>query len=79
MPHHRQLTLLIAVGTLAACGRAPDDADAGGLTVGEAQALERAADRLDSRAPSPGAEDAKALERDVRERLATEQRENAPD
>lgn len=64
---------------LAACGRESDDPDSGGLTVGEAEALERAAERLDNRAESPGASDSRALEQEVRTRIKTEQRENTPD
>ncbi len=60
----------------AGCG-AGDDSDAatGGLTQGELQQLEKAAERIDARPPSPGADKAEALEADIRTRLADERAE----
>lgn len=60
---------LLATLPLAACGREDSDPAAGGLTVGESEALDRAADRLDSRTPSPARDDAAALEGEVSARL----------
>lgn len=57
---------------LTACGRADDDPASGGLTVGESDRLEAAAERLDQREPSPARDDSVALEREVRNRLETE-------
>lgn len=63
------LCLLLLV---TACGRADGDAAAGGLTVGESETLERAAERLEARPESPGATESRALEDDVRARLDAE-------
>jgi hypothetical protein len=57
---------------LTACGRADADPASGGLTVGESERLEAAAERLDQRDPSPARDDSVAFERDVRNRLETE-------
>lgn len=57
---------------LAACGRADEDPASGGLTVGESERLEAAAERLDQREASPARDDSVAFERDVRNRLETE-------
>ncbi|MEQ1508995.1 MAG: hypothetical protein ABL909_01170 [Sphingopyxis sp.] len=69
--------ILLAPG-LGACSRADSDPAAGGLTVGEAEVLERAADRLDSRASSPAAVESQALEQDIRARLDAEIAKKAP-
>ena len=45
--------LLPAVLTLAACGPKETDPGPGGVTVGEARALDEAADMLDSRTEPP--------------------------
>jgi len=66
------LPMLLA---LSACGREADDDASGGLTVGESDALERAADRIDARTPSPAREESRKLEADVRSRLEQEQAE----
>ncbi len=65
--------LPIAALFLTACDAGGGDVPSGGLTAGEAAQLERAAERIDARAPSPFEEDAAALEADVRDRLAAEQ------
>ena len=62
---------------LIACTRQDDAPAAGGLTVGESATLDKAADRLDQRPPPPGKADADALEAQIRDRLAAEQREAA--
>lgn len=67
------LALLLASLPLAACGADSDAPGAGGMTVGENERLEAAAERLESRAPSPAQPDAAALEAEVTERLAAEQ------
>lgn len=56
---------------LAGCDRNADEA-AGGLSVGENQALDDAAERLEQRSPSPSAQSSEALEQDVRARVAEE-------
>ncbi len=57
----------------AACGDGDDGgAGAGGLTQGESQQLEKAAERIDARPASPGADGAEAIEADVRARLAND-------
>ncbi|MEK6542523.1 MAG: hypothetical protein AABZ45_10445 [Pseudomonadota bacterium] len=71
-PAHGALILALL---LCACSRADSDAASGGLTVGEAETLERAAERLDERTPSPAAAESQALENDVRTRLDTEIRQ----
>lgn len=72
------LYCLVPMIALAACGRADSDPAAGGLTVGERESLEQAADRLDSRPAGPGEESAKALEADVRQRLDADLAKNQP-
>ncbi|MFM6854361.1 MAG: hypothetical protein ACKOUM_09815 [Sphingopyxis sp.] len=57
---------------LPSCGRADDDAASGGLTVGESERLDAAAQRLDSRAEPPGRAAAQALEQETAQRLAQE-------
>jgi hypothetical protein len=59
---------LAATVMLAACADGADPSGDAGAAA-ETQQLETAAARLDSRAPSPGADDAAALEADVRGRL----------
>ncbi|MCJ2178648.1 hypothetical protein [Novosphingobium album (ex Hu et al. 2023)] len=44
---------LLAVLALAACGKADNDPGPGGVTVGEARALDDAAAMLDARRPPP--------------------------
>lgn len=66
------LGALILALLLCACSRADSDPASGGLTVGEAETLERAAERLDERTPSPVAAESQALENDVRTRLDAE-------
>lgn len=63
--------------SLVACGRADDDPAAGGLTVGEADRLEAAADRLDGRAQSPVAGDSQAFEAEVANRVEAEKVTNS--
>lgn len=46
---------LLAVLALAACGKADNDPGPGGVTVGEARALDDAAAMLDARRPPPEA------------------------
>jgi hypothetical protein len=45
----RSLCALIALGLLAACAKSDNDPGPGGVTVGEAKALDQAADTLDKR------------------------------
>jgi len=47
----RNLVALIALAALAACGKSDSDAGPGGVTVGEARALDEAAEILDERRP----------------------------
>ena len=63
--------------TLTACGRADSDPASGGLTVGESDRLEAAAERLDQREPSPARDDSVALEAEIRSRLETENSANS--
>ena len=63
--------LLLLPLPLAGCAQDSGEDDA---AAAETQQLGAAATRLDARAPSPGADDAAALEADVRARLAAEQR-----
>lgn len=72
------LPLLVPLIALAACGRADSDPAAGGLTVGERESLERAAERLDERPASPGEDGARALEADVERRLGDDLSKNQP-
>lgn len=67
-------TLLLcgAALSLTACGRADDDPASGGLTVGESDRLDAAAQRLDSRDPAPGQADSAALEKEIGQRLEQE-------
>ena len=64
---HRYI-LPFALLMVAACS-ASDTPRADGLTAGEHDKLEAAAARLDSKATTPGAADAAALEADVTQRL----------
>lgn len=41
----------LAVGGLSACGKSDNDPGPGGVTVGEARALDEAADMIESRRP----------------------------
>ena len=70
----RKAYVLPALALFTAACSAGDDSDAGGggLTQGELQQLEKAAERIDARPESPGADGAEALEADVRARLADE-------
>jgi hypothetical protein len=69
-------TLLLAV-SLTACGRADNDPAAGGMTVGEAERLEAAAERLDARPPSPVSGDSQAFERETAEQVEAEKGRNS--
>jgi hypothetical protein len=62
----------IAAMMLTACGSPDDSPGAGGMTEGENERLEEAADRLDARAPSPGQDPAAALEAEVADGIARE-------
>ncbi|QJQ31037.1 hypothetical protein GV829_01200 [Sphingomonas lacunae] len=72
MPPYRFLLAGALVLALSACGRADEDPASGGLTVGESERLEEAAERLDQREPSPARDDSVAFEREIRHRLETE-------
>ncbi len=74
MRWHRLIPIIAAL-LLAACDRADSDPAAGGLTVGETETLEAAAERLDARAESPGKTDSHQLEGEVRARLDAKLRE----
>ena len=67
---------IVAVTALSACGQSDSDG-AAGLAAGEAEALERAAERLDSRATTPGSADSLVLENETRSRVETEVRGNS--
>ena len=67
-----RLAALLPLMMIAACDAGADGTATGGLTAGEAEQLEKAADRLDGRVPSPAADRAAALEVDVRARLDEE-------
>ncbi|MEO9601519.1 hypothetical protein [Parasphingorhabdus sp.] len=49
----RNIFLFMMLSGLAACGSAPNDPGPGGVTVGEAQALDEAAKMLDERNALP--------------------------
>lgn len=66
------LPALAAMLLITACSREAGDPAAGGLTVGESEALDRAAARIDNRTPSPAEADAAALDQDVRAGIAAE-------
>lgn len=63
--------------SLGACGRTDSDPASGGLTVGESERLDAAAERLDQREPSPARDDSAALEDEVRDRLEAENAANS--
>ena len=67
-----RLAALLPLLLIAACDAGADGTATGGLTAGEAEQLEKAAERLDARAPSPADDQAAALEADVRARLDEE-------
>ena len=64
--------LLLPMLLVTACDAGSDNTQTGGLTAGEAERLEKAAERIDARGPSPAAADAAALEADVRAKLDAE-------
>ncbi|GGN43945.1 MAG: hypothetical protein CMH85_13870 [Novosphingobium sp.] len=47
----KRACLLVCLFALAACGKADNDPGPGGITVGEAKALDQAAKMLDARRP----------------------------
>jgi hypothetical protein len=51
----RGLIVIIALAALAACGRGENDPGPGGVTIGEARALDRAADIIEQRRLPPEA------------------------
>jgi hypothetical protein len=72
----KSIPIIVLLGvTLAACSNG-DGGDVGGngLTEGEAQQLERAAERIDNRPDSVAKAQSEALESDIRARLDTERR-----
>ena len=71
--------IIVTTGSIAlsACSGGAGDADANGLVAGEAEGLERAVRRLESRATTPGAADSRALEDETRSRVATEVQGNS--
>lgn len=77
----RPFTTFLAISclplALSACGRADSDPASGGLTVGESERLEAAAERLDQREPSPARSDSVALEAEIRSRLEAENAANS--
>jgi hypothetical protein len=75
MPRYRPLAAFMALHLLTACSMADDDHAQGGLTVGENQRLERAAERIDQRTASPAQAASAQFEADVRQRLADERSE----
>lgn len=75
MRTHSALTLYALIATallVAGCDAATSDDAPQGLTEGERDRLEAAAERLDSRPAGPGADGAATLEAETRERLANE-------
>jgi hypothetical protein len=76
-PMSRFALPLIAATMLAACGSADDTPGAGGMTEGENERLEQAAERLDSRAPSPAQNSAAALEAEIAEGIARDAQQPA--
>ncbi len=72
--HLTALSLMVA---LSACGRADSDPAAGGMTIGEAERLEAAAERLDARPQSPINGDSQAFERETSERVEAEKAANS--
>lgn len=74
----RRSLLMILALAIAGCDSASGDGEApAGLTEGERDRLEAAAERLDNRPPGPGAGDAAALETETGDRLAAEQAQQA--
>jgi hypothetical protein len=68
-----RVALLAAAALLtSACGT--DGPGSGGMTAGENDKIEEAAERLDARAPSPAQPMAAQLEAEVAERIESEQR-----
>lgn len=67
-----RFALIASALTVAGCEAATSDEAPQGLTEGERDRLEAAAERLDSRPAGPGADDAAAIEAETRERLAQE-------
>jgi hypothetical protein len=65
--------LIISLILLAGCGDAANAPSAGGMTVGENERLEAAAERLDARAPSPAQPNAAQLEAEVAAGIEREQ------
>lgn len=51
----KRACLLAAILALSACGKSDSDPGPGGVTVGEARALDQAAEMLDQRRPPPEA------------------------
>lgn len=47
----RNVCALLALALLAACGQSDNDPGPGGITVGEARALDEAAEMIESRRP----------------------------
>lgn len=68
----RQMLICLCFAMCTGCGQASDDPGAGGLTAGETETLRDAAQRLDSRSAAPGADDSRALETEVKDRVAQE-------
>lgn len=67
-----RLAILLSLLPLAACDAGADGTATGGLTAGEVEQLEKAADRLDARAPSPAGDQATVIETEVGTRLDEE-------
>jgi hypothetical protein len=65
--------MIAALLMLSACGDPATTPSTGGMTVGENERLEAAAERLDARAPSPAQPAAAQLEADVAAGIAREQ------
>lgn len=75
MRNHSALTRYALIATallVASCDAATGDDAPQGLTEGERDRLESAAERLEARPAAPGADDAAALEAETRDRLAAE-------
>lgn len=76
-PNFMHLATLSLAVSLISCGRADSDPAAGGMTVGEAERLEAAAERLDARPQSPISGDSQEFERETAERVETEKARNS--
>lgn len=72
----RSIFVVASASVLMSCSATNSDATAtGGLTAGESERLEAAADRLDAQPPSPAQEQSQALEARSRAELEEQRRQ----